>query len=118
MISFMAHSLSSAVSESPRMRADNSAGQVVRASMTGFQVGPGREGAKDEGRRGVNPGPFGMKRLRPQPLTAGRSRISPASSCASAIGSIGWLTTASARDQVASQPSSARPTISSAGGQL
>ena len=41
MISFMAHSLSSAVSESPRMRADNSAGQVVRASMTGSQVGPG-----------------------------------------------------------------------------
>jgi hypothetical protein len=38
MISFMAHSLSSAVSESPRMRADNSAGQVVRASMTGSQV--------------------------------------------------------------------------------
>jgi hypothetical protein len=34
----MAHSLSSAVSESPRMRADNSAGQVVRASMTGSQV--------------------------------------------------------------------------------
>ena len=41
MISFMAHSLSSAVSESPRMRADKSAGQVVRASMTGSQVGPG-----------------------------------------------------------------------------
>jgi hypothetical protein len=41
MISFMAHSLSSAVSESPRMRADNSVGQVVRASMTGSQVGPG-----------------------------------------------------------------------------
>ena len=41
MISFMAHSLSSAVSESPRMRADNSAGQVVRASMAGPQ-GEGR----------------------------------------------------------------------------
>ena len=35
-------------------------------------------------------------------MTAGRSRISPASSWASTIGSMGWLTTASARDQVAS----------------
>jgi len=33
MISFMAHSLSSAVSESPRISAPSSAGQVVRASM-------------------------------------------------------------------------------------
>ena len=44
MISFMAHSLSSAVSESPRMRADKSAGQVVRASMKTpkEEVNPGR----------------------------------------------------------------------------
>ncbi len=43
MISFMAHSLSSAVSESPRMRAASSAGQVVRASMAdpqGTEVKP------------------------------------------------------------------------------
>ena len=33
MISFMAHSLSSAVSESPRISAPSSAGHVVRASM-------------------------------------------------------------------------------------
>jgi hypothetical protein len=34
MISFMAHSPSSAVSESPRMSAARTAGQVVRASMS------------------------------------------------------------------------------------
>ncbi len=45
-------------------------------------------------------------------------RISPASAAANGTGSIGWLVTASAPDQVASQPSSARPTTSSTGGQL
>jgi hypothetical protein len=55
MISFMAHSLSSAVSESPRMRADNSAGQVVRASMTGSQVVRDVEELTRERLRGVNP---------------------------------------------------------------
>jgi hypothetical protein len=51
-------------------------------------------------------------------VPAARWRIRPARACASATESIGWLTTASARDQVASQPSSGRPMISSAGGQL
>ena len=45
-------------------------------------------------------------------------RISPASAAANGTGSIGWLVTASAPDQVASQPSSARPMTSSTGGQL
>ena len=49
---------------------------------------------------------------------AARERISTATSLARATGSIGWLITASARDQVASQRSSARPMTSSAGGQL
>ena len=39
MISFMAHSLSSAVSESPRISAPSSAGHVVRASMAAPWVG-------------------------------------------------------------------------------
>jgi hypothetical protein len=51
-------------------------------------------------------------------VPAARWHIRSARACASATGSIGWLTTASARDQVASQPSSGRPMISSAGGQL
>src|SRR5689334_20821419 len=42
MISFMAHSLSSELSESPRMSAAKSAGQVVRASMAGPQGKEGR----------------------------------------------------------------------------
>src|ERR1700730_3717739 len=43
MISFMAHSLSSAVSESPRISAPSSAGHVVRASMAAPRVGLGEE---------------------------------------------------------------------------
>src|SRR5580700_830549 len=43
MISFMAHSLSSAVSESPRISAPSSAGHVVRASMAAPWVGLGRK---------------------------------------------------------------------------
>jgi len=54
----------------------------------------------------------------PAAIAAARDRIRAASSLASATGSIGWLTTASARDQVASQRSSARAMTSSTGGQL
>ena len=43
MISFMAHSLSSAVSDSPRISAPSSAGHVVRASMAAPRVGLGEE---------------------------------------------------------------------------
>src|SRR6516162_1793490 len=51
MISFMAHSLSSAVSESPRISAPSSAGHVVRASMAAPWVGEGGEDGVGLGRR-------------------------------------------------------------------
>src|SRR5579863_1302354 len=70
MISFMAHSLSSAVSESPRISAASSAGQVVRASMS--SAGHGGAAAHQAGQfvgqrdridgvadHGVGPGPGG-----------------------------------------------------------
>src|SRR5260370_39564432 len=60
MISFMAHSLSSAVSESPRISAPSSAGHVVRASMAapwvglgGKTVGLGRKQSGLGGEKGV-----------------------------------------------------------------
>ena len=91
MISFIAQVVSSALSVSPLTSAPVSAGQLVREcpSAQAWRAG----------------------------VPASRSRISPARAWASAAGSIGWLTTASARDQVASQPSSARPMTSSTGGQ-
>jgi hypothetical protein len=88
MISFIAQDVSSEVRVSPLISAPISAGQAVRGSMAQALA------------------------------TAARRRIRPARACASAAGSIGWLSTASARDQVASQPSSGRPMISSTGGQL
>ena len=92
MISAIAHDVSSADRVSPLISAPIRDGQVVRESTAGQRVA----GA----------------------LPAARSRISPARAWASAFGSIGWLITASARDHVASQPSSARPMMSSTGGQL
>ena len=101
MISFIAHPASSAVSVSPLTSAPISAGQVVRESMAPphrrvMVLGTGQAWAA----------------ARPA-----RSRIRPASAVASARGSMGWLTTASAPDQVASQPSSGLPMTSSTGGQ-
>jgi hypothetical protein len=94
MTSFMAQAHSSAVRVSPLTSAPIRAGQLARAST----VAAGQADAAG--------------------APAARWRIRPASAWASAAGSIGWLTTASARDQVASQPSSALPMTSSTGGQL
>ena len=95
MISFIAHPASPAVSDSPLMSAPISVGQLSRPA----------------------PGPVRAPDCRARPSGRRRSRISPASATASADGSIGCDTTASARDQVASHPSSTRPITSSTGGQ-
>ena len=96
MISFIAQAVWLALSGWP----------LISARISAGQVGPSTDG-------GVTGAP-----LYPAVIAAARDRIRAASSLASATGSIGWLTTASARDQVASQRSSARAMTSSTGGQL
>jgi len=104
-----------------RVAADQRAEQrgPRRAGIHGSSLGWawGRKGWAWEKRSGLG-GENRVDRVRRGQLAPARARIRPASSWASVIGSTGWLITASAPDQVASQPSSARPTTSSTGGQL
>ena len=112
MISFIAQAVCSAVSACLAMSARISAGQLgVSIGQYPFEKMTG--GRRACRRHHCRPADFCYSAV----MAAARERISTASSRARATGSIGWLITASAFDQVPSQRSSGRPMTSSAGGQ-
>ena len=117
MISFIAQAVCSAVSARPPMSARISAGQLG-VSIVGTYSARGRTPEGRSKRSVQYRYAFDSLLLGRGDRRRPRERMSAATSLASATGSIGWLITASARDQVASQRSSARPMTSSAGGQL